>query len=143
LEEVLYPYSPTVVTLHTRATTIAYILRRFPIRLVVPFLNTVYYRRQNKTNTGKQAFISNSDWTATKEVLRAFGPGANKLIGQDKAKREQALKFRVSSNDLKDLDVQASKPEQQEFYKHLLKEYGASSPTGKPEDNQVIDIPKQ
>jgi hypothetical protein len=143
LEEVLHPYSAAVVTSHTGATTIAYILRRFPIELVVPFLNTAYYRRRNKTNTGKQAFISNSDWTATKEVLRAFGPGANNLMGLDKAKREQALKFGVSPNDLKDLDVRASKPEQQEFYKYLLKEYGASSPTGKPEDNRVIDIPKQ
>ncbi|KAF1935672.1 hypothetical protein EJ02DRAFT_428219 [Clathrospora elynae] len=72
LTKVLHPYSHTVVSLHTGATTIAYLLRRYQFRDVVPFLNTAYYRRRNKKNTGKEAFITNSDWTATKVVLSTF-----------------------------------------------------------------------
>ncbi|KAF1935039.1 hypothetical protein EJ02DRAFT_471475 [Clathrospora elynae] len=144
LMKVLHPYSHTVISSHTGATTIAYLLQRYQFRDVVPFLNTAYYRRSNRKNTGKEAFITNSDWTSTKATLKAFGPHLTQMLQQSSVHQAELKKAGLAKYDVQDPHP-CKYPERSpphEFFQNALKWYQGEKHPGTQEPH-VVKIDRQ
>jgi hypothetical protein len=61
LVEVINPYSSSVLHTHQGTTTIAYLLRRWKIEELAPYLNTQLYRRLQNKRKKKDLFVNTSD----------------------------------------------------------------------------------
>jgi hypothetical protein len=70
LVEVINPYSSSVLHTHQGTTTIAYLLRRWKIEELAPYLNTQLYRRLQNKRKKKDLFVNTSDWAEVKDVLQ-------------------------------------------------------------------------
>ena len=57
---------------HTSITSIRWLLDRFPVPYLAPFLNTAAYRRLNNPARRQDQYINATDWDQTATLLRAL-----------------------------------------------------------------------
>jgi hypothetical protein len=69
VEEILVPYTNSVIMTHQGVTTVAYLLRRFNFATLVPFLNTALFHRYENNRKRKDPLVNTADWVAVKDIL--------------------------------------------------------------------------
>jgi hypothetical protein len=72
LVEIINPYSSGVLHTHQGTTTIAFLLKRWQIEELAPYLNTQLYRRLQSRRKKKDLFLNTSDWAEVKDILHAL-----------------------------------------------------------------------
>jgi hypothetical protein len=76
LLNVFIPYSLPVTLAHQGISDMAYLLRRYRLEDIVPYLNTAMYSRLQSPRRKKDLYVNTSDWAEVKDVLHPQSFGA-------------------------------------------------------------------
>jgi hypothetical protein len=137
--KLLAPYSHAALVSHSGSTTMQFLLKRFPFKALVPYLNQAYIHRRNMPRSAQDSHVNTTDWIATKGILQSAGPslrnflcGSTLPLAQDMKKK--AVELGLSAQDVQDMKATRRSPpngEMDAFWTQALEWYGATLHQGK------------